>query len=154
MKDISIAIESPRQPSVIALIEALDKFHEIYPPEANHFLDIEGLCAPDVHLLVGRRAGAAIGIAALWIRRDFHLGEVKRMFVQPAARGSGLAESLLERIETIARENAIARLALETGTLNVAAHKLYERAGFARCGPFADYPEAPFSVFMEKRLEL
>ncbi|WP_205700911.1 hypothetical protein [Jeongeupia sp. USM3] len=31
-------------------------------------------------------------------------------------------------------------------------HALYERNGFARCGPFADYMPNGFSVFMSKAL--
>ena len=41
---------------------------------------------------------------------------------------------------------------LETGNVLYAAHRLYERAGFTKCGPFGDYPEANSSLFMEKAL--
>ena len=30
--------------------------------------------------------------------------------------------------------------------------RLYERFGFTRCGPFADYREDPYSVFMTRAL--
>jgi len=34
-----------------------------------------------------------------------------------------------------------------------AAIRLFEQAGYRRCGPFGDYPtDDPLSVFMEKRL--
>jgi putative acetyltransferase len=33
-----------------------------------------------------------------------------------------------------------------------AAHSLYTRFGFLPCGPFADYAEDPFSVFMARDL--
>jgi putative acetyltransferase len=32
------------------------------------------------------------------------------------------------------------------------AHSLYTRFGFRPCGPFADYAEDPFSVFMARDL--
>ena len=43
-------------------------------------------------------------------------------------------------------------LKLETGSLLHAAHRMYERAGFTYCGPFGDYEDGEFSVFMEKAL--
>ena len=46
----------------------------------------------------------------------------------------------------------IEMLRLETGVANRAALALYERAGFQRREPFADYRPDPLSVFMERRL--
>ena len=43
-------------------------------------------------------------------------------------------------------------LRLETGVRQPAALRLYERAGYARRGPFGGYPDDPLSVFMEKLL--
>ena len=46
------------------------------------------------------------------------------------------------------------RLSLETGSVPgfEPALRLYTRFGFTRCGPFADYPEDPYSVFMTMAL--
>jgi putative acetyltransferase len=93
-----------------------------------------------------------MGIGALWQRSGMGFAEVKRMYVAEAARGSGLGHRLLERIEDVARASGETVLMLETGTMNAAALKLYERAGFSRRDPFGDYPDHPASVFMEKRL--
>ena len=151
--DIAIALESPRQPQVIALIETLDAFNAaLYPPEANHHLDIEALCAPDIRFLVARRGDDVIGIGALWLQPERGFGEVKRMYVSAAARGTGLGPALLGEIETMARAAGLPALMLETGTQNFGALKLYERAGFTTRGPFGDYPDHQLSVFMEKRL--
>jgi putative acetyltransferase len=43
-------------------------------------------------------------------------------------------------------------LRLETGSLLYSAHKVYARHEFMICGPFGDYKEAEFSIFMEKSL--
>lgn len=151
--EITIEQEDPRRADVIALIKALNAHHDgLYPPEANFHLDIDALSSPDIIFLVARQEGEAIGIAALWLRQEWDLGEVKRMFVIPAARGHGLASRMLARIEQLARDHRIPRLMLETGALSVEALRLYERAGFLRRGPFADYPNAPLSIFMEKSL--
>jgi putative acetyltransferase len=50
----------------------------------------------------------------------------------------------------VARSRGYTQLYLETGTTAgfAPARALYERHGFAICGPFADYAEDPYSVFM------
>ena len=154
MPDVVIEQEDPRRADVIALIRALNAFDEgLYPPEANYHLSADELYSPDIIFLVARLGGEAVGIIGLWLRRGWHLGEVKRMFVSPKARGQGLAGRLLARVEQLAREHKISKLMLETGPLSADALKVCVRAGFVRRGPFADYPEGPFSVFMEKSLK-
>ena len=153
MQDVVIAQENPRQDDVIALILTLDAFHEgLYPPEANHHLDLDTLCAPEIKFLVARRGHAIMGIGALWLRQGQDFGEVKRMFVSQEARGQGVGAKLLSAIEQIAREHGIYRLMLETGTLNEGALALYRSTGYRTRGPFAGYPDHPLSVFMEKTL--
>ena len=46
----------------------------------------------------------------------------------------------------------VERLRLETGVSNHAALALYEKTGFQRSEPFADYRPDPLSVFMERKL--
>jgi putative acetyltransferase len=46
----------------------------------------------------------------------------------------------------------VERLRLETGVASQAALALYEKTGFKRREPFADYRPDPLSVFMERRL--
>lgn len=153
MPEITIAVESPRQPGVLELIESLDRYHiDIYPAEANHLLDIESLCTPQVRFLVARRGADVLGIGALWLRRDLGFGEVKRMYVRPETRGTGLGRRLLGEVERIAREERLPSLMLETGTLNTEALGLYAKHGFVRRGPFGDYEDHPLCVFMEKAI--
>lgn len=151
--EIVIEQEDPRRADVVALITALNAYDEaLYPPEANYHLTADELYSADIIVLVARQNGEAIAMIGLWLRSDWGLGEVKRMFVSPKARGQGLAGKLIARVEQLARAHKISRLMLETGFKSAEALRVYDRAGFARRGPFADYPEAPFSVFMEKAL--
>ncbi len=83
--------------------------------------------------------------------------EVKRMYVREPARGRGVAQALLTRIETEARAAGLVVLRLETGVRQTAALRLYAQAGFVPCGAFGDYATMPpeaiaTSIFMEKRL--
>ena len=60
---------------------------------------------------------------------------------------------ILDLIEALARQEGFARLVLETGAAGYeAAQRVYERAGFHRCGPVLDYPDSGYSVFFDKLL--
>ena len=149
---LAIAPESPRQAEVIALLNQSDAYMAaLYPAESNHLLDVESLCAPGVHFLVARWEGRIIGCAAL-VQGQGGQGEIKRMFVDPSARGKGAGRGLLEWIEAIAKEEAIHLLQLETGGRQPEALALYRRFGYVERGPFGIYQPDPMSLFMEKRL--
>ena len=150
---IAVTREDPRKADVTALIRDLDAmFHVLYPAESNHLVDIETLASDDIHFFVARRSGEALGCGALW-HRDPAYAEIKRIYVKPEARGLKLSKLILERLEQDAREHGLALVKLETGTLQPEALGLFARAGFVRCGAYADYPpDDPYSVFMEKRL--
>lgn len=148
---IIVEAADPRHPEASALLRASHALMEsLFPPEDNFFLDIDALCAPDIRFFAARSTARIVGTGALALRDGY--GEVKSMFVAEAARGQGVADALLRQIEDEARARALPCLRLETGNLLHAAHKLYARHGFARRGPFGDYPDAPSSIFMEKQL--
>ena len=147
-----IQIESPRAAGVPELISALDSYlSSLYPPSSNHFLDLDQLSGPDVRLFVARRKTAPLACGALRIAAGY--GEVKRMYVVPAARGEGLARALLARIESEARGQGLALMRLETGIRQTEALALYKSAGYVDCGPFGEYSPDPLSRFLEKRLQ-
>ncbi len=85
-----VRLEDPRQDEVIRMLSALDAYLEsLYPPQSNHLLDVESLCAPNIRFFVARRGADPIGCGALRVEAGY--GEVKRMFVarRRAARTSG-----------------------------------------------------------------
>ena len=80
------------------------------------------------------------------------LGEVKRMFVTPAARGRGHARRLLLALEDAARELGHTRVRLDTGPKQAHAQKLYESAGYTS---IPDYNQNDAAAFWgEKRLDV
>lgn len=151
---MKIAFESANQPEVIALIAALDAYQiPLYPAESHHGLDLAALQGPNILFAVARDShGEAVACAAIFINRQLALGELKRMYVKPENRGQGIAQALLQKLESAAIEAGCRWLALETGYLQTAAITLYQATGFRHCGPFADYQPDPNSVFMRKDL--
>ena len=149
---IALAFESPDQPEVIALIAALDAYQlTLYPPESVYALDLAALMAPQVKFAVARdAAGAIVGCGAVVLMDGY--GEIKRMYVTPAARGQGAATRLMALLEQATRDAGHTLIQLETGPAQPAAIALYERHGFERCGPYGAYRDDPLSVFMRKSL--
>lgn len=134
-----------------ALLEASHAMMmELFEPDSCHFLSLDALAGPDIAFFVARRDGRVVGCGALAIRDGY--GEIKSMFVDPDARGTGVAAGLMGQLEAEAIAKGLEIIRLETGNLLEAAHALYRRHGFAVRGPFGSYSAHPHSVFMEKRL--
>ncbi|MGO4380273.1 GNAT family N-acetyltransferase [Pseudoduganella sp. RAF53_2] len=149
---MKIVFETPNQPEVVALIADLDAYQlTLYPPESVYALDMASLTQSNVLFAVARSPeGAAVGCGAIVVTPEF--GEVKRMYVSPAARGQGVARKLLGALEGEAQQRGVTQFMLETGPYQHEALALYERVGYARRGPYGGYPDDPLSVFMEKRV--
>ena len=149
---LTIQAEDPDAPEIRALLAAGEAYAAaLYPVESNHFLDVAALRRPEVAFCVARRDGRAVGCGAL-VRQENGCGELKRIFVDDAARGSGVGRRILTALEDHARSAGLVRLRLETGVRSDPALALYRAAGYREIGPFGDYEADPFSVFMEKRL--
>ncbi len=71
-----------------------------------------------------------------------------------AQRGKGVASEILKHIIKEANRRGYDRLHLETGSTPEfePSRALYLRHGFESRGPFAEYIEDPWSVFMTKAL--
>ncbi len=146
-----IALESPNQPDVIALINELDAYQKpLYPAESHHGIDLGALSQPNVLFAVARSTdGQAIACGAIVLEVEY--GEVKRMYTLPSFRGRGIARQVLGLLESESRARGCRDFVLETGYLQPEAIALYARCGYERRGPFGSYTEDPNSVFMAKR---
>ncbi len=139
-----------------ALIGELEQtLSAAYPPEQRHGLSLEAIFQPHMRFFLARFGDAAVGCGGVALFADF--AEVKRMYVRDVARGRGVAQAILTQIETRALAAGLTLLRLETGDRQIAAMRLYEKAGFRQCPPFGDYaamaPQAiATSVFYEKPL--
>ena len=76
--------------------------------------------------------------------------EIKRMYVEPDARGSGVADALLAAVEQRAQEEGVARVVIHTGDRQLAALRFYERQGYTPIDVFPPYEAVTYSRCFEK----
>jgi DNA-binding MarR family transcriptional regulator/ribosomal protein S18 acetylase RimI-like enzyme len=76
--------------------------------------------------------------------------ECKRLYVADNFRRRGLAEALMQALETHAAEAGHQAIYLDTKDDLIGAIKLYDRLGYERCERYNDNPQA--TIFMRKRL--
>lgn len=131
----------------------LSGMHEHSPPESVHAFDIDRLRDPTVTFWSAWIGDDIAGCGALK-RLDAERGEIKSMRVADAFLGRGVGRAMLDHILAESRRMGLKSLWLETGsaTAFLPALKLYETAGFQRCGPFGSYIDDPFSMFMTRRV--
>jgi len=149
----AVAVEDPDQPDIRAKLAEADAFYaSLYPAEFNYLLDIGSLKAPGVTFLVARAAeGGLLGFGAVVMQED-GWAEIKRMYVDPAARGQGVGRAVLTALEAHARAQGAWRARLETGNKQPPALGLYRAFGYVECGPFGGYADDPVSIFMAREL--
>lgn len=152
-REIEIVPADPRTPEITAMIHALDRYMGgLYPAESNHLVDVNTLAQPNVHFFAAKMDGKHVGCGAIMIH-GLDYAEVKRVFVDHAARGLGLGKRLIDKLAETARLQGITLMRLETGISQPEALGLFEACGFTRCGSFGDYPaDDPYSVFMERQV--
>lgn len=79
--------------------------------------------------------------------------EVKRIVVDAAARGRGVARVVMAEMERLALARGIHSLILQTGDRQLAAIALYESIGYTPTPVYGAYVGVPFAVCFEKRLD-
>ncbi len=155
---VTVALEHPTAEGVAELVRQGDDYGlSLYPAESYYALDPASLADPSVRLFVARRDGAAVGIAALVLGApgtEQPEAELKRMFVAPDARGTGVATALLRTAEQTAAGLGATRLVLETGPRQPDAIALYEKHGYTRIPNFGPYINDPLSLCFAKDLLL
>lgn len=118
---------------------SMGEYRPVYP-SADQFVPPRGVFL--VVELDGRDVGCG-GIRQL----DAAAGtpprfEVKHLWLQPRARGTGLGRRLLAELESRARALGAAELVLDTNESQAAAAALYRSSGFAEIEPYNDNANA------------
>ncbi|GMA24445.1 N-acetyltransferase [Luteimicrobium album] len=124
------------------------------PREAARYESVPGTQVDPAELVATLLAldagGEAVGHAALR-RLDGEL-EVKRVFVVPSARGTGVAVQIMLALEDVARQWGAARVVLQTGTRQPEAVGLYTKLGYRPIPVYPPYTALPPSLCFAKSL--
>ncbi len=140
-------VNSPAAQSLInAAQDELDRRYGLEDTDKGH-LHLDDMVPPRGLFVVARLDGQlAGGVAVRSIGAvDHHFGEIKRLWVRPDLRGSGVASLLMEAVEQQSRALGMTELFLETGWLQPEAHAFYTKTGWLRVEEFPDgawsYPQ-------------
>jgi ribosomal protein S18 acetylase RimI-like enzyme len=113
-----------------------------YQDFARELRDLPGDYVPPAGaLLVGHVDAAAVGMVAMRPRSPDR-SEMKRLYVRPAARGTGLGRQLADAIIDAARLAGYREICLDTLPTMQNAQRLYEHLGFRDVSPYYDSPVA------------
>jgi len=80
------------------------------------------------------------------------VAEIKRMYVAPPVRGTGVAAAVLAALEDSARSAGMRRLVLETGRRQPEAIRFYEKSGYERIANYGYYRDEPDCVSFARDL--
>ncbi len=125
-------------------------------------VDVAAFAAPQGRFFLAELDGRPVAMGGWRLRPDLvgvvglegtRVAEVKRMYVAPAARRTGLARLVLRRLEASAREDGCDVLVLETGLRQPEAIGLYESSGYVRVTPFGHYKDFPTARYFGRRLD-
>jgi len=127
------------------LFAAVDELERRYgsSDETFHFVNTE-LLPPTGFFLLARDDGhllGGVGVRAIG-EASTHLGEVKRLWVRPDARRTGVAELLMREVVNVARTKGFTQLYLETGPAQPEAVALYHKLQWT---PVEEFPEGAFT---------
>jgi GNAT superfamily N-acetyltransferase len=120
-------------PAALSLIAAMEAWVEAgfgpVTPDRTSVVSAVELCPPDGTFVVVVEDGVVV--AGGGVRRlEEGVGELKRMFTLPEARGRGHARRVLAGLEDAARSLGFTRLRLDTGADMDVAQALYRSAGY------------------------
>jgi RimJ/RimL family protein N-acetyltransferase len=123
--------------ALLPLIRAYCDFYEVTPSDEDLLALSRALIEDPEHegvqLIARDREGKPAGFATLywcWSTTDAcRIGVMNDLFVAPEARGSGLAEALIEACRWACAERGARRLTWQTAPENLRAQAVYDRMG-------------------------
>jgi ethanolamine ammonia-lyase small subunit len=150
---VVVTPEDPDSPAGRELMARLtDELARLYSDDGGVLaFDPNDVRAPRGVFVIAWRNDESIGCGALRPMSE-EIGEIKRMYVDPACRRQGVGFRILAALEEHARRFGYRSLRLETGILQPEAISLYEKSGYVRCPCYGFYAHDPRSVCFEKVL--
>jgi GNAT superfamily N-acetyltransferase len=124
-------------PDLLPLVRAYCDFYDVAPPDEPLLEVSRALIAdPDregVQLIARSDGGEAVGFATVYWTWDTliaaRVGIMHDLFVIPPARGTGIADLLIEACVEECRRHGAAKLGWQTAPDNARARRVYERVG-------------------------
>lgn len=136
----------------IGLVRKLDKYLAITDGEEHNFYAQYNKLDLIKHVVIAYDGELAVGCGAIK-EYDSKSMEVKRMFVEPAHRGTGIAGNILDELENWASELGYQNCVLETGKRQVEAVKFYNKRGYKLIDNYGQYVGMENSVCYIKRVK-
>jgi len=151
--DIEIRVEPPEGEDARRLLQALEgekiDREDSYDPDRAVRVSSEELMPPQGAFLVAYHQGRAVGCGGVR-RLGPDVAELKRLYVDPSARGLGLGELMMDAMEDAARLAGYHTVRLDTDPCLEEAQKLFARRGYRQIPPYNDNPNV--SAWWEKDL--
>ena len=127
-------------PDLLPLVRAYCDFYDVAPADEALLGVSRALIAdPDqegVQLIARSDGGEAVGFATVYWSWDTliaaRVGIMHDLFVIPPARGTGVADLLIEACLEECRRHGAAKLGWQTAPGNTRARRVYERVGATR----------------------
>ena len=124
-------------PDLLPLVRAYCDFYDVAPADDALLALSRALIAdPDregVQLIARGDGGEALGFATVYWSWDTlaaaRVGIMHDLFVTPPARGTGIADLLIEECVEECRRHGAAKLGWQTAPDNARARRVYERVG-------------------------
>ena len=95
---------------------------------------------PGGELLLAKRGDHVLGCIALKALEPPRVAEIKRLFVRPQARKTGVGQALVAAVIAVARQLGYGEIKLDTLAEMEGAIVLYKRNGFAPIPPYGSHP--------------
>ena len=144
---MDLVLRTARLDQARALTDAMEReMQQRYGDGAAGPLDGADFALPSAAFVIADLDGVDVGCGGLrLIQPGVAVGELKRMYVEPAVRGQGVGRAVLRDLVDRARTAGLTRVLLEAGARQPEALGLYRSAGFmpvASYGHFRDEPLA------------
>lgn len=139
---VTLTREDPHSRDADACLRAYfaeidERFDTGYDVDAAEPFAVDDMVEPEGTLLLARIGERPVGCGALHFFPN-GVADVKRMWVDPSARGLGLGRRMLIELEALASARGVGLLRLETNRSLVEAVALYRALGYQEVDPFND----------------
>ncbi|MDB4048219.1 MAG: GNAT family N-acetyltransferase [Polaribacter sp.] len=135
----------------INLVKELDVYLKITDEDEHDFYNQFNSIDVLKEVVVTYVSENAVGCGAIK-KFDNSTVEVKRMFVSLDNRGTGVAQKILQELETCAKELGYKKCILETGVRQVEAVKFYKKCGYKIIPNYGQYQGMENSICFEKKI--